>query len=294
MKKINVLLSTYNGKRYLREQMDSILAQTYDNVSVWIRDDGSADGTKEMLAAFSARPKVHVVYGENVGFIKSFLSLLQLSDEADLYAFCDQDDVWLPDKLERAAKAFESLPEGKPCLYFSAYEICDENLNVVSQSSVPGNISFPNCLVDCAPLGFVSVMNRRARDMILENMPRHCCGHDWWAYMLCESFGEVFYDSVPTVKYRRTGANVSAGGANFLRLQVWRFRKFFKGGYFKNVSAQIAEFGAIYQNALSASQKQLIALFNEKSLKRVVYGRRFRQNGTDEFFLRSCFLLGKL
>ena len=93
-KKVKVLLSAYNGEKYIVEQVESILNQTYQNIELYIRDDGSKDNTLKVLKPYQDNPKVHIIQGENVGFIKSFLQLVELSGDADFYSYADQDDVW--------------------------------------------------------------------------------------------------------------------------------------------------------------------------------------------------------
>ena len=296
--KVNILLSSYNGGKYISGQIESLLAQTYPNIEVYIRDDGSSDNTREILNRYSDTEKFHITFGENVGFIKSFLYLLRDCDKADYYAFCDQDDVWLPDKIARAVAALTKEKPEIPVLYFSNYDYYDEQMNFLSHAKAPSNLSFANCLVDCAPLGFTSVMNNCARSTIIKKLPEHSCGHDWLAYMVCTGLGKVVFDEYVSTKYRRTGSNVSNGGASFLKFQIWRFKKFFLGDYFSNITEMLEEYGRIYGKELSEENRKLLRLFLDKrfpnAVRKVFFPHRFRQNITDEMFLRLCFVIGKL
>ena len=296
--KVNILLSAYNGERYIREQIDSLMNQSYPNIDIYIRDDGSKDSTRMVLERYSSDNRFHIEYGENVGFIKSFFSLLSTCSEADYYAFCDQDDVWFPDKVSRAVEKLSGSDSSKPILYFTSYDYYDENLSFLSHPQPPENIGFPNCLVDCVSLGFNSVINSVAREMICRSLPQHSCGHDWWAYMVCAGMGQVVFDNYPSTKYRRCGNNVSNGGAGFLEFQIWRFKKFFIGEYFKNITAQLCEYEAQYSDMLSLDRRKILSLFTKKTfsngLRKFFFPRMLRQNLIDEIFLRICFMLGRL
>lgn len=301
MEKVKVLLSAYNGEKYICRQIDSILAQTYDNIEIHIRDDGSKDNTLGVLKAYEENPKIHIYKGDNVGFVHSFETLMVLAGEADYYAFCDQDDVWLPQKIEYALELLKKEEQELPLLYFSNYDYYDSELNFSEHHQMDHpNISFQNAMVDCVSLGFNSVFNRTARDVVVKNMPKHSLGHDWWMYMVCVSMGKVLYDSRITVKYRRHGTNVSNAGSNFLKTQIWRFKKFFLSGYFKKIKQQILEFKQFYENALSPEDKKMIDLFTTTgfhpvcAMKKVCYPKRFRQNTIDEIFVRVIFLIGRL
>jgi hypothetical protein len=160
--------------------------------------------------------------------------------------------------------------------------------------------SFRNALVDCMPLGFNSVFNDIARQLMKKHIPKHSCGHDWWTYLVCQGMGQVIYDSRPTVKYRRTGNNVSAGGMSFIKFQLWRIKKFVLGGYFKNVRMMLAEYFHLYKDRLSLKDRKLLSLFVRKhynlvaALKKTFYPHMFRQNMVDEIMVRFIFLIGRL
>lgn len=308
MKKIQILLSSYNGEKYIREQLDSILSQTWENVEILVRDDGSSDGTPDILREYQQNNKIKLELGKNVGFIDSFFWLVKNSGEADYYAYSDQDDVWFPDKLKMAMEKLEEEVSAidnssLPILYFSNYDYYDQQLNYISHAfdiSGSKNPSFRNCLVDCMPLGFNSVFNKVARDTMTSNIPKHSCGHDWWTYMVCQGLGKVIYDNRPTVKYRRTGSNVSPGGADFIKHQIWRFKKFILSDYFSNVRIMLGEYRHLYNDILTAKDQKLLSLFTRKkynlivALKKCFYPKMFRQGLVDEIMIRFFFLIGKL
>ncbi|HOV15546.1 MAG TPA: glycosyltransferase, partial [Spirochaetota bacterium] len=123
--KINILMSTYNGEKYLKEQLDSLLNQTYKNIKIYIRDDGSSDNTLNILKEYNKENKINLFVGENIGFVKSFFWLIKNSDNADYYSFSDQDDVWFPGKLEKAINLLNKYDSQIPTLYFSNFDYYD-------------------------------------------------------------------------------------------------------------------------------------------------------------------------
>ncbi len=301
MKKVAVLLSAYNGEKYIAEQIDSILAQTYENIDIYVRDDGSRDGTADVLKEYEAKGTIKAFIEPNVGFVKSFETLMTYAENVDYYAFCDQDDVWLPEKIAMAVELLEKEEQNQPLLYFSNYDYYDGEMNF-QEHHVYGepNISFQNALVDCVSLGFNSVFNKTARDMIVKDMPRYSQGHDWWMYMVCAAFGKVIYDERVTVKYRRHNVNVSNAGDSFFKTQIWRFKKFFLNGYFAKIRRQQREFGELYYQRLKPADQKMMDLFGKDgfhpwiALKKVFYPKAFRQRTLDEIFVRVIFLIGQL
>lgn len=303
MKKVNVLLSAYNGEAYIEEQINSILNQTYKQIELYVRNDGSSDRTSEILRQYEEMKNVHIIEGKNVGFIESFFELVRVCEDADYYAYSDQDDVWLPDKIEMAIQFIEmsNIDENIPVLYFSNYDYYDENMRFQAHGCVPKiQPSFHNAIVDCITLGFNSVFNNATRKTICEHMPEHSCGHDWWTYMVCAGLGQVVYDNRVTVRYRRHRSNVSAGGMSFLKFQIWRFKKFFLNDYFDKIRLQMKEYESFYSNELSEEDSELLNLFCEDKyrfrnvIRKVFYRKRYRGNFLDEIFVRFIMLIGRL
>ena len=300
-KKVHVLLSSYNGERYIKEQIESILHQSYENVELYVRDDGSTDGTVTILKEYEQKGLIHLETGTNVGFVASFQWLIANGGEADYYAFSDQDDVWFADKLKMAVEMLAETEAEKPVLYFSNYDYYDCDLNFIAhRDSKSPYRSFVNSLVDCVTLGFNSVFNRTAQQMVTKQMPKKSTGHDWWMYMVCEGMGEVIYDERPTVKYRRHGRNVSDGGDSFIKFQIWRFKRFFVNHYFHHIHEQIKEYSQIYRTQLSEKHRRQLDLFTRDgfhpiiALHKVFYPAKLRQGIVDELFLRCVFLIGRL
>lgn len=306
MPSVTVIMSAYNGEQFIREQIDSILNQTYKNVTLYVRDDGSTDRTRQILETYASERKLIYEKGKNRGFIRSFLLALKHCPEADYYAWCDQDDVWMPDKIERAVKILENQAgKERPALYFTDYDFYDEHMRYTGHGLVHKlGPSFANSLMDCISLGFNSVFNEHARKMMLQNLPRHSCGHDWWTYMICAAFGEVIYDrGYISVKYRRLSTSVSPGGLDFVKQQIWRFKKFFINDYFADIRMQLREYAHIYLPELEKNdpkKARLLRLFSFSQntplrvICKVLYPVRFRQVILEEIMIRTLFLMGKL
>jgi len=208
-KNVAVLLSSYNGEKYISEQINSILNQENVTLDLYIRDDGSSDRTPDLLETYK-ESNIFIQKEKNIGVTNSFLYLLENVNEYDYYAFSDQDDVWDKDKLFVAIN-YLADSELKPALYFSTTRVVDQNLNVIEQSSsviddfaydpiraVLGN----NCT------GCTMVLNRQLRDRVVMYHPQDIIMHDHWIYALCIMLGgDVYYDKTPHISYRQHASN---------------------------------------------------------------------------------------
>lgn len=291
-KKVKVLLSTYNGEKYIQEQIESILNQTYSNIEIIVRDDGSKDKTVEILKEYEKERKITLYLGENKGFISSFFELLQMEDGADYYAFSDQDDIWKPDKIERAVTSLDKKAQTIPLLYTSSYEICDELGNVVSKAKKVKNISFANALVECIAPGMTMVINQTARGLVISKETKQCYYHDWWIYLVCVATGQVIYDDYESVKYRRHIDSVTNIENNIVKRQLWRIQQIFQKQYFKKTKQQIRFFYQQYERELSVENKKIIKPFlSVYSFKKVIYPKPYRNGIGDEILLRILFFI---
>lgn len=299
--KIIICMSTYNGEKYVKEQIESLLNQTYNNIEIYVRDDGSKDNTIKILEEYKKQNKIHFIKGKNVGVVKSFYECLQLAyNNADFFAYCDQDDKWHEDKIEKAITKLSEKSQEIPLLYFSEFNYCDENLNFLNKSNInKKGTSFQNSIVECLSFGITEVFNKKLAEKILNSGTDNICFHDWWAYMISAGIGKVIYDEEATVEYRRTGNNVSPSGKVGIQLQIYRIKKFLFGKYFKNIREQINKYKVQFSKELNKENKKIIDLFSIKysfikSIKKVFYPKMFRQNIIDEIMCRVLFLFGRL
>ena len=299
--KVAILMSTYNGERYLKEQIESLLKQTYDNIEIFIRDDGSKDNTIGIIKEYQKKYKnLHLVEGKNLGFINSFFELLTYCDYADYYAYCDQDDVWMEEKIERAVQFLNKEDNKKPVLYFSNSDYYDKDMNYIGTAEKEKVYNFRNSLVECVTQGMTMVINNTTRELIIKNKPKKCLYHDWWTYMICSGFGKIVYDSKSLVKYRRHINSVTVEGKSKIKLLIWRVKQFIIGDSLKDIKKQLKEYESFYSTRLTDENKKILKLFtNEKyslknALKKTFYPKRFRRKLSDEICIRILFLFGKI
>lgn len=301
-KKVVIIMSTYNGEKYIAEQIDSLINQTYKNIEILIRDDGSKDKTIEIIKKYQEKnPNIILKEGENKGFINSFFELLNMADtKAKYFAYCDQDDVWMEDKIERAVSFMEKSNSSKPVLYFSNSDYYDGNMNFLKTAEKNKVYNFRNSLVECVTQGMTMVINRTAKELIVNNRPQNCLFHDWWTYMICSGFGEIIYDNKSLVKYRRHNKSVTVEGKSKWQLFKWRVKNFFIENSLKEIKKQWIDYKNFYYDKLSKKDQKLINLFaREKynlfvALKKTFYPKRFRRKLIDELSVRFLLLIGKL
>lgn len=301
--KVSIIVSTYNGEKYIKEQIDSLLNQKYKNIDIYVRDDGSKDATPHILKEYKEKyPNIKIYLENNIGVVGSFFNCLKKAIEnSEYFAFCDQDDIWHNDKIEKAINKLKTLKDNKPKLYFSEFNYCDEKMKYDSTSKMNRKgYNFRNSLVECVSSGNTMLFDKKMAELILENDTNDICLHDWWVYMLATSLGSIIYDPEPSLEYRRTGNNVTPGGGGFLKLQFFRIKKFLVSDYFKNIRKQIKKFNYCYYDKVSEEDKKLLDLFNtqnyniKNTLKKVMWPKYFRQKKFDEILIRCMFLIGKI
>lgn len=299
-KKVTILMSTYNGEKYISEQLDSLINQTYKNLEIVIRDDGSKDSTINIIKEFQKKTNnITLVEGENVGFINSFFELLNIDNNADYYAYCDQDDVWMENKIERAVSFLRKTDIKKPVLYFSNSDYYDKDMNYLATAEKNKIYNFRNSLVECVTQGMTMVINDKTRQTIINNKPQNCLYHDWWTYMICSGFGEIVYDDESLVKYRRHNKSVTVEGKSPIQLFWFRVRKFLVKDSLKTIKKQWKDYEDFYYKDLNKENQKLIKLFTHKynflmALRKTFYPKRFRRKFIDEISVRILFLFGKL
>ena len=299
-KKVAVLISTYNGEKYLEEQLDSILNQTYKNIEIVIRDDGSKDSTIDIIKKYQEKyDNIILKEGTNIGFIKSFFQLLDFAN-ADYYAFCDQDDCWLENKIELAVTALNEVDNSKPNMVFGNSDYYDENMNLIGKGEEHRVFSFKNSLYECVAQGMTMTINQVAKQTIINNIPEKCLFHDWWTYMICAGQGNVLYNDTTVVKYRRFAKNATAEGQNIFKVFLWRIEKLFADNGIKDIRTQQLEYKRLFYNKLSDENKKILDLFVQekynffKALKKTFYLHDIRRKKIDDLMVRILFILGVL
>lgn len=300
---VAVLLSTYNGERYVEEQIRSILVQQDVRVTLYVRDDGSSDSTVEILTRLAAaHSNIVLNAAHNVGLVKSFFNLLhQVSDCLEYYAFADQDDIWLSDKLAAGVGCLSSVGGGTPAMYCSRTEYVNESLQHLSYSPAyeQKKIGFGNALVQNIATGCTIIINEDARKLIVRELPETCIVHDWWIYLVVSAFGSVIYDQVSHIKYRQHGGNVIGASSSFTKNSIKRTRRFFGSLRENRTSSQVAEFYRIFNwkmapDQISSVERILTADRSMWSRLSLVCKRFYwRQSLVDDFLLRIVILTGR-
>lgn len=297
--RVVVLMSTYGGERYVEEQVASILHQLPPEGRLIVRDDGSRDGTADVVARIGD-PRLTLVRGENQGFVRSFLGLIAAAPaDAEMVMLSDQDDVWLPDKIERAWRVV-GTSGSVPTLYCSRLQLVDRALQPVGLSPLwPRVPSFANALTENIVTGCTAALNPAAVALLREHGdPGKIYFHDWWLYLVVAAFGRVVFDPRPTILYRQHGQNAIGMGEGWQR--YWTIIRFLrKRNWVHIMFRQIDNFRRVYGPALPAAQRQLLETSfdaaNWRAITRLVfYPRRLRQTLVSDLLFRGILVLDLL
>lgn len=260
MAEIAVLMSTYNGEKYLREQIDSILNQDGDfKLDLIVRDDGSTDSTCSILQEYQEIGKLIWYSGENLRSARSFMDLLYNHTGYDYYAFADQDDVWNKDKLKLGIEAVRNSEI--PCLYFSNATYVDESLQPLGGNTYHRELhcDFYSTIVYPCFLGCTMVFNRQLAEIVQgQAIPTVVQMHDSYLARVCVSVGgAIIYDEAPHILYRQHGNNVI--GATVGKRDAIRRR--LKDIFCENkigIASQIKEITDIYSSFISEEKKEFL------------------------------------
>lgn len=283
MKKVQILMSTYNGEKYLKEQIDSILNQEDVEVSLLIRDDGSTDKTINILESIVKENKNVTYYtGKNIGVARSFMDLVYNSKEVEYYAFADQDDVWYSNKIISAIEKIEN-DNNKPSLYISALEVVDEELNTIEIKKVSGNFCFEGEMAKNFATGCTMVFNKKLCDIIKSYNPSYIIMHDSWITRVCYAIGgNVVIDENTYIKYRQHGNNVVGYKDECFK----KLKKQLKIAFVDKVSMRVniaKELKSGYEQFFTEHTKEVVdKLINyqkDKKAKRwLLHNKNFRSN----------------
>lgn len=236
-KLVAILLCTFNGENYLREQLDSIWCQKHKNWVVYVSDDGSTDGTLPLLMSYQRAWGVHrlvILSGPAKGFAKNFISLASNKKIiANYYAFCDQDDIWLPSKLELALFNITNHEEVcVPYLYCGRTKYFSDKSSEMSSSPLFKRApKFQNAIVQSIAGGNTMVFNQSAKGLLEKCSDIDVVSHDWWLYIITTAVGgNVYYDSTPQVLYRQHLSSLVGRNDNF-SAKCKRLSMLLKGRY---------------------------------------------------------------
>ena len=279
---VTVLLATYNGGKYLEEQLKSLIEQTYTDFKIVIRDDGSGDNTNEIISRYSS------VFSEKITVCPSsepthsaagnFFKLIEMYTD-DYIMLCDQDDRWLPDKIEKTLSVMKASEEkygaDTPILVHTDLYVADEKLSVISDSFIKyqglscDNTELNRLLMQNSVTGCTIMFNRALKEKLFV-LPKVTAMHDWWLALIASAFGKIEFLNEPTILYRQHGNNeVGAKDYKSLSFLIGRLKKISKAKEtYKIISLQAQFLLENYAELLTLKQKKLleaVATLPEKS-----------------------------
>lgn len=233
-RRILVLLSAYNGEKYLGQQIESIMNQSgLEEVDVLIRDDGSKDNTKRVIYEYIQKypNRINVIYGENLGYNRSFFELVNVADGYDYYAFCDQDDVWLPDKLRIACEWLEKENPNLPLLYASTSFLVEDDLKPYGITRTRHRVfSIYNTIIQNICPGHTQVFNGELLKIIKNKVDAEkIYVYDSWITNMAILYGKVYFDEQPHTYYRQHRGNQLGAGANMFSQLLTSAKRIKKG-----------------------------------------------------------------
>lgn len=281
MDRVHIIMAVYNGAAYLSEQIMSISNNTFTDWVLWIFDDGSSDETEDIINRQSAEADGRIHYiknARNKGVTLNFLEGIRtaITGAADstpekaaenYYMFCDQDDVWMPDKIEKTLKAVKrnekKYSKKLPLVVFTDALIADEKLKVINPSFHKSNhlntgkLDLPHILMENKLIGCTVMFNSALADK-LTVIPHNARYHDWWIGLLGAAFGHLVYLPAPTLYYRQHEENV-VGNQDFyayVRKRTAALREQKK--VLHSNAKQAKEFYDIYRDSLSKDKKMQV------------------------------------
>lgn len=265
--KVNILMSTYNGQQFLAEQIRSIQEQSYTDWTLFIRDDGSSDNTKEILKDFEHQDsRIHLIdsdKSDNLGVIKSFHKLVN-HDRADYYFFSDQDDVWLPNKLELSLKEAQNYPADLPLMVYMDLKVVNQDLEIMTESMVKSQSHHANTelvqeLTENTVTGGVAMINHALAEMWQET--DDILMHDWYLALLASAFGNLVFIDQPGELYRQHSDNVLGARTLSKRFKKWIRPHILFAVYWDLIKNSQKQSRHLLQMPLSQSNRELIEAF---------------------------------
>lgn len=303
--KIGVLLSAYNGEKYITQQVQSIMNQNnVSNITLLIRNDGSTDHTSQILDDLKEKySNLIVIEGKNIGLIASFFKLLEVAVKEydfDYYSFSDQDDYWLKDKLEIAVSYLNANAQNKPLLYGCRSMIVDENLKPTGfmTQAKEKSITFYNTAIQNIVIGHNQVLNKNLAQILLRKKPdfKKIYSQDLWITNIAAVTGSIIFDNTPHTYYRMHGDNqlgYGKGTIDRIYSHIVRLRK--KESH--KMALQLNYFCKYLNAFLSNDEKREMLLFFNSQYS---FGRRYkyikssqlyRQNPKETFLFKMLYLL---
>ena len=302
-KRIAVLLSAYNGERYIEKQIESILNQEeLDSLTLIVRNDGSKDETIHILQRLQrSHSNIVILDEQNIGLVASFLALLNYAYQQgfDYYAFSDQDDYWLPEKLKVAVNALEDHDEA--CMYASCSMLADENLEPtgnVTQTQIREITFFNSAIQNFCP-GHNQVLNHKMAGKVVSKTTYSplIYSQDLWITKVASVTGNIVFDNTPHTLYRQHTNNQLGFGKNKIEWVIDHMKRLQKDEG-KKIALQLKYFCECYGEFLTDEQKEEIKQFfacQDSIAKRAAYishTKLYRQKSHETPMLKAIYLMG--
>ena len=273
--KISVVMATYNGERYLRDQLESIIKQTLKLDEVIVCDDSSTDSTVEILEQYRIDHQIKFYVNKNrLGLIKNFKNAVSRVKDGNYIALSDQDDVWFPDKLEKCAKALKAIDQlNIPCMAHSDLLYVDAEDNIISPSfrKSLGQHKYAQNLQTLLYGNFVNgctaIFNPALKESFLAMPDQITLNHDGWMALLAFTFGQVAYVNEPLVRYRKHHSNASIDNNKqvnnrFITSARQLFKASQKKDYFLNAQLDtVAQFYEYYSADMPEEKREIFEGF---------------------------------
>lgn len=309
MKNILILLSTYNGHRFLRDQLDSLYAQEDVHFHILVRDDGSSDDTVSILNEYKSKyGNMSILAETNVGCVKSFHSLIHIAatkyPSYDYYAFCDQDDIWLPNKLIIGTNKLNKISSSNK-LYFCTANYVDTNLKFIRKTNSPKFVDYKTCVFRNPVLGCTMIFDKDFLIIIDKDYDKRMNNsgpiqlHDRWAYQ-CANYLDttIINDSEAYINYRQHRDNVTTANKNFFKRYTEALRENFKYRN-KNLMLNLNFYNTYYEFINDKKKKdfiQSLCTYNKSLNKSIKYLKNQQWKGESKIdkFLWSTLVLLRL
>ena len=231
-----ILLSTYNGERFVKEQIDSLVQQTSPPDYILVRDDGSSDRTLDIIKECTSGSKItlEILQGNNIGPARSFVELfdLGLATDATIFFFCDQDDIWEREKIAQFVERFDK-PDATPQTVFSQLLLVDAVNKPIAETTPPARIGFGNSMIENVMTGCALACNRSLIKLLSERKLENPPMHDHLIYITSTLFGKIYYIENPLTRYRQHGSNVLGYSTSTWRSFKGKLRRIMLGKNYK-------------------------------------------------------------
>lgn len=292
-KKVLVLLSSYNGEKYLNTQLDSILCQKNVEVFILIRDDGSLDNTTEILREYAKNDNIQIQLEKNIGCVPSFFELIEAAGlEYDYYAFSDQDDYWDDNKLNIACEYLEKYDV--PAVYSSNTRLVDENLNLIKIEKHIPKCTLGSAIVKNYATGCTMVFNKKLMKFLKQGTPCGVPYHDWWVNLVAIAVGGIsVHDTLAHISYRQHSNNINGGNKSVINKWSTRLNKFINKKYGRDIMAsQLLE---IYSNKISPELKKILYKMSKNQKMKIIFDSDIKtENHLDNILFGILVVLNRI